>query len=75
MPIQKKNKIMCSNCKIYETDNLRSLARHTNSCNKKTTIKNEPENDNISSESNEPEQIITPIIKKNKSSKSKDITC
>jgi hypothetical protein len=71
----KKNKIMCSNCKIYETDNLRSLARHTNSCNKKTTIKNEPENDNISSESNEPEQIITPIIKKNKSSKSKDITC
>ena len=31
----KKNKILCTHCKIYETDNLRSLARHTNTCKNK----------------------------------------
>ena len=29
------NKKICTHCKIYETDNLRSLARHTNTCKNK----------------------------------------
>lgn len=30
----KKNKLLCTHCKIYESDNRRSMARHTNTCKK-----------------------------------------
>ena len=34
----KKNMVVCSYCKKYETGNLRSLARHSNSCKKNIPI-------------------------------------
>jgi len=34
----KKNMVLCSFCKKYETGNLRSLARHSNSCKQKFPI-------------------------------------
>jgi ElaB/YqjD/DUF883 family membrane-anchored ribosome-binding protein len=34
----KKNNIICNICKIYNTDNLRSLARHKHSCKNKQEI-------------------------------------
>jgi uncharacterized protein (UPF0218 family) len=38
----KKNKLLCSHCQIYETDNRRSLARHTNTCKKTKHIEIPP---------------------------------
>ena len=34
----KKNSVTCELCKIYETDNLRSMARHKQSCKNKKNI-------------------------------------
>ena len=71
----KKNMILCSYCKKYETGNLRSLARHSNSCKKNIPI---TDNNDVSSNSDisEPsicEETNTTIVKQPTKSKNKKV--
>jgi hypothetical protein len=81
----KKNKLLCSYCKKYETDNLRSLARHSSSCKKNITQSIDTINDGSSNTNSdispevpciediaEPDMIHPIKIKTTKIKKSKD---
>ena len=67
----KKNLLICDICKKYETDNLRSLARHKHSCKSKKEIINESssESDNKKEEKTETKEIIEEIVDKPKKTK------
>ena len=64
----KKNLLICDICKKYETDNLRSLARHKHSCKSKKEIINESssESDNKKEDKTEKKEIIEERVDKPK---------